>query len=226
MNWRFNLGNQESPKMRYPFTILLITLFLFSCKKDPSILPAQEPPIISTEIPVAEYTQLRAGNYWIYARYQVDTNGNEICLTPRDSVYISGDTLINGKTYSKKVGGFWSFNSTQYLRDSSSYLVNHLGQVVFSSTDFVNILYSYTSLYVSAEYQMADKGLVVSVPAGNFSTYNYQGTIHLEPGLDTWGTPRNTGVYYSQGIGIVKEVHITTGNPGTYEARLIKYSVN
>ncbi|PCH98146.1 MAG: hypothetical protein COB85_02130 [Bacteroidetes bacterium] len=73
---------------------------------------------------------------------------------------------------------------------------------------------------------MTDQGLNINTPSGIYSTYNYQGTVHLEPNFDTWGTPRYTNKYFAEGIGVVKGTFFFTGSPNTIEWRLIKYSLN
>ncbi|MBL4752342.1 MAG: hypothetical protein JKY52_01905 [Flavobacteriales bacterium] len=221
---RFDGETFEPSPIRYVFLFVLVALVLSSCRKDPSIEPESLPaaPVTEPLIPVAEFTQLKVGNYWIYQRYWVDTNGVEKILGT-DSVYIPGDSIIKGKLYYNVKRTSW-ISQNQYLRDSSNYLVNQYGRILFSSSDFSNILHTEGLVNkFTINYQMTDKGLPVSTPAGIFPAYNYQGTYLLEPGWDQWGTIRYTNRYYAAGIGVIEDSYITSGSPTVRKIRLVKY---
>lgn len=212
--------------MRYQITILTLLLVSYGCKKD-SPVPVDSEPNVTGEVTTSDYTQLSVGSYWIYARYNVDTNNVETCSTTRDSVIISGDTIIKGNTYSIRQGGFWGLTTTNYLRDSANYLVNEKGEIFFSSTDFVNILHFWEdSLVASISYQMTNPSLPIEVPAGSYSTLDYQGTVLLKPGFTQWGATRYTHVYFSPGVGVVKVSRFAVGNAGSMEWRLVQYHIN
>ena len=154
----------------------------------------------------------------------MNTNDVESMTGAIDSVYIPGDTIINGKLYYNVKRTNW-IGSNQYLRDSSNYLVNQHGDIHFSSSDFSNILGTVSvANVVTANFQMTDIGIPVSVPAGTFPTSNYQGTHNiLEPFYAQWGNPRYTNRYYAAGIGVIKDSFITIASPKVHEIRLVKY---
>jgi len=88
--------------------IILITalssLSFVSCKKDPFPNPerqynhcADEPSQLSR----INYMPLKVGAYWVYKRGNMDTLDNITYLSAADydSVYVSGDTIINGSLH-------------------------------------------------------------------------------------------------------------------------------
>src|SRR5688500_17959960 len=76
--------------------LLLLSLTVSSCKKEKEISP---PPAKT----YPDYSALKPGNYWIYERFDVDSNGNATPTGIYDSCYVEKDTQINGRTYMKYV---------------------------------------------------------------------------------------------------------------------------
>ena len=213
--------------LRPLWAVLITVLIATGCKKDSPILPEPEIVIADPTIPVSEFTQLKTGNYWIYAKYTIDTNGVETDLNSQDSMYVSGDTVIDNITYSILKRTNWLVNKTQYLRDSADYLIDQNRMRWFSSTDFSSILQSRVApFFGTIIHRMEDKGLSVTIPAGTFSSYNFKGTYDLLPPFDQWGKFRYTNKHYVAGVGVVKDSYILSGSPLVYEARLIKYNLN
>ena len=69
------------------------------------------------------------GSYWVYDWYEVDyLTGVSAPTDRRDSIWIAGDTIINGNQYHIQKGTWFSSSvSTSIQRDSSGYIVNHNG---------------------------------------------------------------------------------------------------
>jgi hypothetical protein len=115
---------------------LLAVLVIASCKKDKDDVQQIEPVPQS-----ADYALFNTGSYWIYHWYKIDTLGNETFMDKTDSLYIAEDTIINGHTYQVKKGNFFvTQNYLELCRDSSNYIVSHLGQIMFSATNFTDII--------------------------------------------------------------------------------------
>lgn len=201
---------------------LMGLVFVFACKKEKE-----------KEFP--DFGQLKAGNYWVYERFDIDSVGN---LNPRneyDSCYIEKDTLINGKTYHKMVRPpqpnmpYWDI---QYLRDSLHYIVDEKGNRVFSSQDFSSIFSQYDYLQGSQRLytvfsQMDDSEYNVYTPAGNFTTkgliYNYT----LWPDIPQQKQKRFVYKRYAKEIGIVAETLFPSFNGNeVIERRLVRYKVD
>ena len=89
---------------KYVFLLLGISIINFSCSSDDDVSPASN-----------NYQPLATGNYWNY-----NVQGTD--MSERDSLYVSNDTVISGKTYKKmRVGnvpaGFFSNTlNKNYLR--------------------------------------------------------------------------------------------------------------
>lgn len=201
---------------------LLILITIMSCKDDDDIQ-------ICIDCPenVSDFTQLAIGNYWIYENVTVDTNGVDGNSYSNDSIYIAGDTLINGQTYFIKKNGLLGGSGFSFLRDSSDFLVNKKGDILFSTSIFDSVIRTFEEPngYYNIEYQMADKDLVVDVPAGSFSTYDFQGLVHFN---DNYSTPLNDRIqhnYYAKDVGLVKAIVFFSSVPSTIERRLLRYHI-
>lgn len=188
--------------------ILLIALlgFIFtSCTKDDVDNPTN--PVSSTD-----YMQLQIGNFWVYENYRFDSLGNEIVIGDPDSLVITGDTLIRGKLYYKKLSVIQGY--TSYLRDSSGFLVDDLGKIIFSEKDFDNILRVDTIgpnlAYV--EYKMVEGDTIINIPMGSYPSLDYRGTVtSLQPDYPH-GT-QYTYIFWADGLGMIKSSAYYYSNP-------------
>jgi len=206
-----------------------MTAVIYSCKKDKE----KEPEDPSITYP--NFSKLKTGNYWIYEQYDIDASGNATSLNTFDSCYVEKDTVINNQTYMKVVRPDpISQNQVQisFQKDSLHYIVNHYGQILFSSQDFSTIFESY---YLMAgpndtlchyTRKMADKDLPVTTPAGTFITSGVKNTYRFY-NMVAGGNPRNMSTRYAVNIGIVTEaLSFTPADPGYTERRLVRYHIN
>ena len=202
-----------------------LPVLLSSCHKENTGNQAPEP----------DFVQLNTGNYWIYSFYKVDTNGVETLLPDTDSAYISGDTLINGIRYFIKITGDFPlkesdampmYSQKTFLRDSSGYLVNEVGFILFARDNFSTVIRTDTiEGLLWSEYRMTGKDSLVAVPAGNFNTRTMAVAYYpLNPDYP-WGVRRTVNVY-GEGVGLIKYTYALYSQPSYYEARLLRYSVN
>lgn len=183
---------------------------------------------------VNDYAQLKPGNYWIYQTFRV---GDTSVFNPPsqvDSIYVEKDTTIRGNIYHKLVENYGG--EITYLRDSSDYLVNHIGQVQFSANDFTNTFFTYYMVRPGVgrndsvglfTRKMADRDLAIAVPAGNFITVSMRETLTLHPDNVVAGlATRVRDIRYSKGVGKVSEVIPPyLADPGYTERRLLKYHI-
>lgn len=154
----------------------LICLITFSCCKDkentptPSNNPSQNTSLVNT-----------AGSYWIYHWYNVDSTNTETLLSNKDSVYVVGDTLVNGKVYTMYKGDYFGSTTQTYLyTDSSGYIIDN-GYKIFTYNDFgtnYNFYCEVGNLYCSYETSF-NSTVKKSVPAGNFDVINSQKTYYM-----------------------------------------------
>lgn len=202
------------------FFVFLLLAFATACKKDP------EPAVYPTFMPLA------TGNYWVYQRFLVDTNGQSTAQNIFDSCYIEKDTLINAHTYYKFVKPVMGATlQTSYIRDSLHYLVNKEGTVLFSSEDFTNEMNSRyltmgTDTMCHLVHKMTDKDLSLHTPAGVFVTSDARETYYMYPNY-TFGnsSEKIRHLRYSEGVGPVMETMPLPLMGPYYERWLVRYSV-
>lgn len=219
--------------MKNKFLYLFFGVFIFlvfACKKE-SVIKTDDTKVPEVSYPT--YMQLETGNYWVYERFNIDTNGQATALGIFDSCYVEKDTTINGKIYHKYVKPYFSTSLMiiSFVRDSLHYIVNHEGGIIFSSEDFTTVFGSNyylvgsdTMYYVIK--QMADKSFQVSTPAGEYITSNARQTYIMYPGWDNHGNPRYMHTRYAKDIGVVIEtLPFFSNNPNYTEKRLVRYSV-
>ncbi|HLP52464.1 MAG TPA: hypothetical protein VK154_16365 [Chitinophagales bacterium] len=209
-------------KIRNQFIPVVVVLFLFlnACKKDKTA------PIYP------DYGMLKAGNYWIYQRFIVDSNDNGIATNEYDSCYIEKDTVINGLTYAKSMrpNAYSSNPVPTFLRDSLHYIVTNSGAIVFSSQDFSSVFSHevYINPPSDTTYEitvkMDHKDMPFAAPAGNFTTSDYQTHYHMY--VMSPITNRYLHVRYAENVGIVSETMLFYSSSFTYnELRLVRYHV-
>ena len=169
---------------------------MFSCKKD-------EPTPTSDPIVESDYMQLEIGNYWVYQTQSTDSGMLNYKSEGLDSILISGDTLIGGNRYYKKYSVKEDHES--YLRDSSGYLVDHYGEILFSDHDFVNILRTDTLEPGIAliEYRMHEGDTLISTQFGDFQALDFEGMVTPFDPSYPHGI-QYVHYFYASGYGMVK----------------------
>ncbi len=205
--------------MKYLSILILLTLITaYSCKKIE--------PIIAPPITYPNYSQLKVGNYWVYERYEIDTNGVETPLGIYDTCRVEKDTIINGETYFKYVRpSYLSTPTTTFLRDSLHYLVSNGGRIIFSSSVF-NEVFRVFNLQGEFELHewMTAKDSVVNTPYGNFTTSTFQLIYYMSEMYQEFGNPRYMNYRYAENIGIVIEtLPMYFTQYGYRERRLVDY---
>lgn len=201
--------------------LLVIISFALSCKKEQPKIPEPSP------ITYPDYGQLKVGNYWIYERFEIDTNGNETQLGVIDTCFIEKDTLINDLKYFKYVRPYLNNESTSFVRDSLHYLVTNTGRIIFSSVVFDEVFSVFTppqGFHERHEW-MTDKDSVISVPLGDYTTVNFQQIFYIDESLEVQ-SPRYMNYRYAENIGIVSEtLPWFYANPKYTEIRLVDYHI-
>ena len=202
--------------------IAVLSFLSFSCKKDSE----EQIPAVK-----ADYYQLKVGNYWIYQRFNVDTNGVATPMAKYDSAFIEKDTLIHGFTYLKlKENPYVLFPEqiSSYLRDSSGYLVNSAGYILASDVNFTTVLAvdtTHPDLYVGY-LQMTGKDSLVTTEAGNFQSITPRRKIIPTPPNIANLPIRYTYEIYGKGVGKMKTHSFFFSGGMTFETRLVRYKLN
>ena len=210
--------------MKRIFFILSLILLIYSCKKDVAIPSVKNNTPPSPQIQSSEdYYPLKKGNWWVYDYYQMNTSSGTEQFDHRDSVYIVGDTIINGYRYAYQKNTYQ--NGWLYLRDSSGYMLTIGGErILFSSTNFTDTLYIYNPAYPFTVYsKMIHTDTLISTPVGSFHSISrgYIWRYNNQP------LPKNEYLFFGRGIGLTQYCHWYYPNcVGKIEGRLVKYHLN
>lgn len=209
---------------------LSVILLLASCKKEDDGNDA--PNVPSTPLDVAAFSLLDSGNYWVYERRQVDSMDVDQGTPVRvDSLYVIGDTLLNGKTFTMirlGVNGQPGNAARYYWRDSADCILDKYGAIQFSAGTFDDVFYSENtggSAGVIIDYSIPSTMVPVTTPSGSYSTYLVNGVV-TSFGWFTfvpeWKYPRH---YWAQGIGRVKWYEYFSSSPLGFRYELLRYNV-
>ena len=212
--------------MRKTILFAMIAATLLSCKKE-----KEEPaPVLPVVYP--NFSNLAVGNYWIYERFTLDTNGVYTTQNIFDSSYVDKDTVVNGNTFYKFNYIYYPYSNSYvgvYLRDSLSFMVNSFGDIRFSSEIFTDTFYTHyfknsligdTISFIFSK--MNDNNLSVSLPAGNYITKNYQTTYLMFPAHSQGGPVRTINNRYAENVGLVEETLIFFLSDPNYTVRRLK----
>jgi len=204
--------------------IILIAAFIFSsCKKQDS----NPVTSASTQETVTDYFPLQIGDYWIYQVYTADTSLVFTATNTYDTLRVEQDTLLNGINYKVFNGGL---SISGLWRDSADYIVNELGEKLFTinnTSDFLLNEYSQKSdsLFYNTSVVLSYDS-ACAVPAGNFAAKYVIGTLTATKPSPTWMMKRNYYYAFSEGVGLIRSRLVYAGGPAYMEERLIRWHLN
>lgn len=205
---------------KFLFVAGALSLLLSSCDKDWVRCEKCDVAKSSTS-----YFPLTQGTYWIYEHTTLDTNGVET-VTSLDSSYVSNDTVIGGKTYTKVFGNITNSPGFTLLRDSADCVVKTNGTIIFSASNYTDTLSKWSVPgYLEVSNMMAQFPQPVVVPAGSFIAKDNKGTAVFTNPSYPWSNPRYTHNYYSKGVGLIREITFFTSSPDYVTRRLIRYHI-
>ncbi len=222
-------------KNLFLMSLMALLIISYSCKKD------KKEENTPTPITYPNYSQLKVGNYWVYQQFQIYEDSIAYPRPNIDSCYIDKDTIINGHTYYKFFKPYPShcqyyynqYYMYSFIRDSSHYIVNSFGEILFSSQDSLSVLRTFYYIWEGNDtlcqvvLKMADKNLSVNTPAGTYITSNSKETYHMYPNYVSAGNPRYVNTRYAENIGIVIETQpFYLSSPFYIERRLVRYHLN
>jgi len=197
-----------------------LAMLLFSCSKQET----QTSVVNSLGSSISDYSKLTVGNYWIYEILNVDTLGN---ATPEgtDSCYVKSDSIFNGKTYAVVVNTNPSGIYRGLERDSSLFLVDQNGTIIFAYGDFNTAIYKDSVPDTgSSMYSVSSVPSVVTVPMGTYTCFDYKGTFITAKDYP-WGHVRYSNSYYAVNIGMIESIYFYYDAAGTIQYKLIRSHV-
>jgi len=189
---------------------IFLTLIATSCNKG-------KQPANNENQPVNYSTPSTIGSYWVYRDYEVDSLGNVSMLNSADTMFVTGDSIVNGYTYTVYKGALIPNADCRLLRDSSGFVVNENGYIYFSNNNLGSIFhtsnepnYPGPNGQINLITQTYIEPLIesVSVPAGNFISY-----VRKDVSTDEAGGPINVcsdleyiqKTHYVEGVGVVRQ---------------------
>lgn len=195
--------------------LIAVTIFFFSCQK--------------TEVPNAsspEYMTWTEGDWWAHEWATYDYNTGDTTVRSIDTTYALADTMINGQLYRALSRGIYPWNNEPlFLRDSFGFVVDLYGTVIYNHENFTDTLFvdSVPQLGVSWYSKMVHDADQTIVPAGSFTTINYQ-TVAVNSmmpypcGLTQMVSDRQ----FADGVGLVRmSYHYSAPGPCVDNVRVL-----
>lgn len=176
---------------------MLLVCFFCSCRKDPTIPEPYFPPEVNLVSTV--------GSWWKYENYYIDSLGQATATGIIDTIFVVGDSIINGNTYIHLSGTSFGFTTYKFIRDSLTYIVNSDDQILCSYENFGDTTSVFTSIPYKAYGMTKKPNAPLVVPAGTFDVYDQQ--FHYYNNNGTPFTACDTmwikHEYFSDGIGVI-----------------------
>jgi hypothetical protein len=204
---------------KVPKLFLITILMIIGCKKDDPIIKEDNPILSNQKI---NFQPLTIGSWWVY-EWNTVTNTGDVTFRNLDTLFIAGDTVINGQKFYNRKGKSMGSTVNQFLRDSSGYLVNHKGTILCSSHNFTDTLFTYNSGNVYEYRMMAHKDTLITVPRGTFKSSAYK--YFFSASYQDTTIKSNCYDFYSANKGIVKRSHTYFPNGHKDIQELVNYNI-
>jgi len=209
------------------FALLTISLAFSSCKKEDDPEIPITPPVVTN----AYSFPMTDGSYWVYQQERTDSDGVVVQAGAIDSLYVEGDTVIGATTYKKirtitsSGSQFFPAQGLAICRDSAGYMVGPLGSYIdfYNFTDTLNY-HDYSGM-INAWYFMRHRDSSVTVPAGTFTTIDYEGHLYATDPNYPWSTLRHTHQVFADGVGKIVDILYFYSSPDYIQRRLIRYHI-
>ncbi len=178
-----------------------LSLLIVSCKKEKTTTP--------DPVDQPTYTYVTTtGSYWVYSKYLQDSLGNETAIPDMDTITLVGDTLVNGKTYYKYSGDISFYSSgTQFQRDSSGYVVDLYGKILYSFNNVVSTLISFPDGPYTVSYNLGANTTISTVDGSKnaCTAFNEIGYTNGNPINACGDLTMKFYRYYASGIGLLQD---------------------
>ena len=195
-----NTSNASSNSTEPTFLIMkkaiaaVALIALVGCRKD-------DPPqnTITPEPTPGAYLINTPGTYCLYQWYSIDSTGTATQLTTTDSMFIAGDTVLNGATYTHWEGTYYGVQTHRYFRDSSGSIIDQNG----------TILWSYATAYDTVNVSNVNPGMVTYSIIQSFNNPLFT----MPAGI--WGQDTLSGGNLQSPFELQQHYYTTNGTPFT-----------
>lgn len=213
--------------MRLPVSLLMLALAFAACKKDDD--DACPPPMPEpSSYPTASYAPYSVGSWWVYTGVNIAPGtGVETPNNNRDSIYVSGDTVIAGRSYAHLQGErFGLFNVDQWVGIDGPRLVEPNGNVLMDVTASSDTISTGPGPFFpvdSIATVLKSQSLGLLTPAGIFvSDHAREVVFFLQPGFTS---PLYEADNYVEGVGIAMYSSFYATSGVRVEMRLAGYHI-
>jgi len=200
------------------FALLAVTVLFVSCQEE-ELIPEETlaPP---------QYLTWSEGDWWVYESSLYNYYQGDTVVTSVDTTFALADTAINGQLYRTLSRRLYS-GGNLYLRDSSGYVVEPAGHILYSYTNFTDTLLNLLTPSGGGWFaQMVEDPAPTITPAGVFNTINFKSTHYH------FTTACGDSIYYSdrqfaEDIGLIRMTyHYSAPGPCSVHYRtLVDYHV-
>lgn len=213
--------------MRTSAYLLLIATTFIACKKEndeacPTPMP--EP----SSYPTASYAPHNVGSWWVYTGVNIDPITEvETPNSTRDSIYVAGDTIIDGRRYAHLRGErFGLFNVDQWVGIDGPKLVEPNGNVLMDVTAVSDTIATGPGPFFpvdSTATVLKSQSLGLLTPAGIFvSDHARELVFYMQPGFTS---PLFEGENYVEDVGIAMYSSFYATSGVRIEMRLADYHI-
>ena len=216
---------------KFFFSLLLTAVLFFGCKKSETDLPTPIMPGNESQSFTWNHT---AGSYWVYQWYLMDSLGNATLHGSPDSIIVLGDTIINGHTFTRFYQDHLIFQPSEfYQRDSSGFIVDHIGNIQFSYNTFNDTVSENEVGGWFINYSVLGAEILeVTVPAGDFNVFQKRIAIDFidsPPPMTCTDTPGFDRFYdANNGIPVIEQIGYASPYFAIcqyYERRLVEFYI-
>lgn len=215
------------PTTRISLVLLSLSTLVACQSEDEEVTPLPQPA--PQNLAIADFSHLAVGNYWVYQRYRVDSADNVMNVLSRDSLFISGDSVVNGETYFVVRRNGFAAIQTSLWRDSADFLITDDHEVLFCADPLDELIYTELEAGpagVRLDYTVYSTPEPITVAAGTFSTYKMQCEITSIGGFPEMADWRRLRSYWSEGVGRVRYYEFFAFDPLGIRYDLVSYDVS
>lgn len=213
--------------MRTATIALLVVVSLSACKKeddDECPTPMPEPSSYST----GSYAPYTVGSWWVYTGVNIAPgSGSETPNNIRDSIYVAGDSIIDGRRYAHLLGErFGSFAFDRWVGIDGPRLVMPNGTVLLDVTAVSDTLDVYdpgSPVIDSVAIVLKSQSLGLTTPAGIFvSDHGREQVFYMASGFPS---PLFEREHYVAGVGIAVYTSFYATSGIEVQMRLADYHI-
>ncbi|QQR86040.1 MAG: hypothetical protein IPJ76_15745 [Flavobacteriales bacterium] len=213
--------------MRSSAYLLMLAAAFTACKKD-SDDECPAPMTGPASYPTASYAPYAAGSWWVYTGVNIAPGtGVETPNSMRDSIFVEGDTIIDGRSYAHLRGErFGLFGVDQWVGVDGPRLVEPNGNVLMDVTAVSDTIATGPGPFFpvdSTATVLKSQSLGLLTPAGIFvSDHARELVFYMQPGFTS---PLFEADNYVQDIGIAMYSSFYASSGVRIEMRLADHHI-